>query len=255
MAALMKRNLYVTPWAIVRHKVNLKGKPRPTWYERSIVEKISVPLMPRAPVDYANRCGKLNNQRQQLIQDHPYQDFLIRRCKEMFEKNSMVAVFQQLSASRNEQNKNLNKFRKKGFTCHHFNNLVVKRSIADTKWANMAPLFVSSTFFIASEEAKVKDLVQASKKVTDFVLLGAVADDRLFSKQGLMDYAALPDIETKRAELVGILNHAASNTKSLLERHQQTLSTSLGQFIKQNTQSETLNESNQTETKDGGNSS
>ena len=62
-------------------------------------------------------------------------------------------------------------------------------------------------------------------------------NDQLFSREGLLRYAKLPDIDVLRGQIVAVLNAASGRTKTLLEQHQQTLARNLDQYIKDNTKS------------------
>ena len=70
---------------------------------------------------------------------------------------------------------------------------------------------------------------------------GGLVDKQLFSKEGLLTYSKLPNIEQLRGELVSVLNMAAGGrTHSLLESHQQNLCRNLAQYVKQKSEEEKL---------------
>ena len=73
--------------------------------------------------------------------------------------------------------------------------------------------------------------------------LAGIVDDRMLSREHFIQAAKLPPIDTLRGELLTILDSSASNTTQLLTHHQQILSMSLEQFIKdQNETSSTQSE-------------
>ena len=68
-------------------------------------------------------------------------------------------------------------------------------------------------------------------------VLAGFVDDRMLSREQIIQAAKLPPIDTLRGELLTILDSSASDTSQLLTHHQQMLSMNLEQFIKD--QSET----------------
>ena len=66
------------------------------------------------------------------------------------------------------------------------------------------------------------------------MLTGGFIEDRLFSREHILQIAKLPHIDMLRGELLTVLESNTANTSQLLTHHQQTLSMYLEQFIKDN---------------------
>lgn len=66
-----------------------------------------------------------------------------------------------------------------------------------------------------------------------FFSSGGVVDNRIMSREAIMNAAKLPSLDILRGELVTILNSSAGKTSRLLNRHQQDLSQNLEMLVKQ----------------------
>ena len=74
-------------------------------------------------------------------------------------------------------------------------------------------------------------------QVPEFQLLAAVIHGRILSKAGVQELVTMPDLATQRAELSALLTFNQRKTLSLLGANQQTLSTNLDQYVKDQTAS------------------
>ena len=61
---------------------------------------------------------------------------------------------------------------------------------------------------------------------------GGIVENRLLSKDDLLHVATLPSHDQLLGQTVSLLGSAASQTHSLLNRHQQELSQNLAQYVK-----------------------
>ena len=67
----------------------------------------------------------------------------------------------------------------------------------------------------------------------EITLLGGLVDDRLLTREGLLRYAQLPDLDGLRAELLALLAAPAGRTHALLGAQQGMLSSNLAQHAQQ----------------------
>lgn len=66
-----------------------------------------------------------------------------------------------------------------------------------------------------------------------FFSTGGFVCDRIFTKQGLIDYAALPAMDGVLGQMVGIIEALPQRTRSLLGAQQLNLSRNLDQYVAQ----------------------
>jgi ribosomal protein L10 len=91
---------------------------------------------------------------------------------------------------------------------------------------------IAPQYLVFSPDVRAKKLLDLDKKMPDFVLIGAVVENRLVSKKSLQDISKMPLLESQRAELCAILNLGAQKTISMLSSNQQTLARNLEQHVK-----------------------
>lgn len=111
---------------------------------------------------------------------------------------------------------------------------IIRQAIANTKYEAALPLFDSKNCVIFSTEQKLTQLLKISKKIPQLMLLAAIVEDRLMSKNELTAFAALPSLDVARAQLVAVLQRAGgTNILSHLQTHQTQLCGSLDAYAKQ----------------------
>ena len=62
---------------------------------------------------------------------------------------------------------------------------------------------------------------------------GGLVENRIMSRDELLNAAKLPSLDVVRGQLVSLLNSSASNTSRMLAHHQGALSANLTQLVKQ----------------------
>ncbi|XP_064597929.1 large ribosomal subunit protein uL10m-like [Liolophura sinensis] len=241
MAAFRKGPLFQTTWMCVRHrgKVNIQ-RPRPGPWERRILEAMTVPIVLR-DMDIlktdSQKCAEWREKNKKKIAEaNPWEEFLVARCKEMFDQHKMVAVFQALPSKMEEKKAVHNKLMKQGLRLQHFPNEVMLQAIKNTKFVNLSPLLIGENLFVIGEEPNLPGMMKITRKVTHMALLGALVENRILSREEVTHYSTLPDLPMVRGQLASLLNSAASKTHRLLGSQQLRLSTNLEQYIKQRTE-------------------
>ncbi|KAK6192879.1 hypothetical protein SNE40_004276 [Patella caerulea] len=234
MAAFRHGSLFIPTFSQVRHKrVNIQ-KPKVDRLPRRLFEALVKPVFKPKGLKPADICAvKTMQLLQQTKEVNPYEEFLFRRCLEMFETRKMIAVCQSLPSSAEQFKAIRNQLINNGMNLVHFNNNLMRRAVTDSKYVNMLPLFIGHNYYIVSDDIQIKEMVKVTKKTPQLHLIGALIDNRILTRDELMSIAKLPDIEQLHGELLTILGRSASKTYSLLGSHQQTLSVNLEQLVKQ----------------------
>ncbi|XP_064646672.1 large ribosomal subunit protein uL10m-like [Lineus longissimus] len=226
-------NLFSPCGISVRHRNKVYvQKPRPRIIQRRILEEISLPILLPPFKHPAENCGALRELKKDN-EENRYKSFLLKQCRKGFEDNSMLIVMQKLPMSGVKLFQIRVELFKKGIAYQHFENEIFQETVRGTKWEVLRPLFVGDNLYAVSPDDKVKDLVKVIKKFPQAMILGGVVENRVMTREALLQYAAMPSLDHARGQLVAILGSAAAKTSSLLSSQQQTLSNNLTQYVKQ----------------------
>merc|ERR1711893_196060 len=216
-------------------KFNTKRiKPGP--HERWVLNEVTAPLtwemLNRTKKRPAISCDRIH-EKDKNEERNLYEEFLVRQARKVFEENYMVIVCQLLSMSQNELRSIKNTFINNGLHINIYTNYIVNKAIEDTKWINIKPLLVTQNMYIVSNDIKLAECVKLTRKMANVWILGGFVGDRLLSRDAITRYAELPHIDIVRGETLTVMGSLAQKTHSLLSSHQQQLSSSLDQYVKQ----------------------
>ncbi|KAL3855164.1 hypothetical protein ACJMK2_014386 [Sinanodonta woodiana] len=236
MAASLKwGRQYIPLFTQVRYKGKFQTKhPRPRKIPRRIFDEITVPILPPDNRTEADKCMerfKMFNEKQRS--PNPYEEFIFKQCQKMFQESRMILVCQKLPFAPELQRKIRNNFLREGLDLQSFSNLLMRRACHENQYANMIPWFVGQNLYVTGKEPNVVAATKVLRKTPQMLLLGGLVEDRLLTRDAVMNLAKLPPIENVLGELVSIMNLAASKSLSLLGSHQHTLSANLEQYVRQ----------------------
>lgn len=158
---------------------------------------------------------------------------IAEQVREVFESNNMVVVCQFSDMNTEEWEKLRFILHKDEITVKMFPNKVSCKALEDTKYHEITPLFLASTFVTYSKEAKVKPLLAAVKKQPKVELLGGKIDDRLLSRQSVVDYSKQPSLTELHGQLLQLLSEPSRTLTTLLGQNQTNLSGNLSQYVSQ----------------------
>lgn len=88
------------------------------------------------------------------------------------------------------------------------------------KYKNLEPIVhtgLGKNLYLFCDEKNLKKNLATIRKIPHITLLGALLNnEHLLTRNGIQDYANMPDLDTLRGQLVGTLNnHLASITTTL----------------------------------------
>lgn len=86
-------------------------------------------------------------------------------------------------------------------------------------------------YFFFNEENLKKNLV-ALRKLPHFLLLGGLINDRLYTRNGVQEYANLEPLDTLRGKLLNTLNQALGSIPNTLSLPMRNLTLALEQHSK-----------------------
>lgn len=135
----------------------------------------------------------------------------------------MVAIFHVNSASGEEMFKITVALHQKQMHLKTYGQGIMKRAIGGTAYETLLPLFRSKYYIAFCDEANIGELLNIVKKAPQLILLAGIVENRLLSKNELVDLSKLPNLTTARAQFVGVLNSVGAGLVSNLQAHQSNL--------------------------------
>ncbi|XP_003768377.1 39S ribosomal protein L10, mitochondrial isoform X1 [Sarcophilus harrisii] len=158
---------------------------------------------------------------------------LKREVTEVFRKNRMIAVCQNVALSAEDKLLVKHQLRKHNIFVKVFPNSILRPFLTESKYQNLLPLFVGHNMLLVSSEPKAKEMLRVLRSMPVLPLLGGCIDDTILSYQGFLNYSKLPSQSLMQGELVGGLSFLTAQTHSLLQRQPLQLSALLEQYLRQ----------------------
>lgn len=169
---------------------------------------------------------------------NPYEVILGREVRNWFEHSQMVGVFHVNPISGEDFFNARVAFHKNGMQLKKYGIAVMNNALQDTKFEVLLELQKSKTFATAyvfsTEHNNIATVMKLIKKIPQMHLLCGIIEDRLLSKNELVEYAKMSDINIARSQLVNVLNMAASQLVQNLESHQSNLVNILDAHVREN---------------------
>ncbi|XP_052812241.1 39S ribosomal protein L10, mitochondrial-like [Mya arenaria] len=247
MAAFLCRICQTRKWVNpvlitqVRYKFKTQ-RPKQQIMEKRIFEEIMAPLYDKERIPYKS-CADLQRRRmeEEQVHDQPenilqtkYEAFLLRRLQVLIDNSKMMLICQRPSAPSYRVHDIRIDLKLAGFTFQILSNKHMKQLTQGTKLENLAPLLTSNNILITSPNVAIHEFMKATKKMPEIILLGGFVGDRLVTKDQMVEFNNLPNIDQLQGQLYASLNQVGgARTLSLLSSHQQQLTSNLQQYHKQ----------------------
>ncbi|KPI98691.1 39S ribosomal protein L10, mitochondrial [Papilio xuthus] len=100
---------------------------------------------------------------------------------------------------------------------------IVKMATTGTRYEVVNCLFNSHQNIIFGHPESADKMFKILKKAPQLVVLAGIIEDRLMSKNELVEFSKLPNLDMARSQLCGVLQSAASCLVGQLNQSQQTL--------------------------------
>lgn len=171
-------------------------------------------------------------------EDNQYEIILGREVKNWFDSSQMVAVLHINPIGGEDFFKARVEFHKKGMQLKKYGNGILKRAIADTKFDALLGLNGGSTnctgFVFSPDHNKVSQIVKILKKFPQMHLMCGVVENRLLSKNEIIEFSKMPSLDIARSQFVNVLNMAAGQLVQNLTAHQSNLVNILDAHVRVN---------------------
>lgn len=205
-----------------RGKINIQ-RPRAPCYEKARIFAVAEPVYKRKELFFC----PLKAEKKKEIVDHPYERIIAKEVRSLFEQAKVIVFFHENPIKSEEQFNAAVAFKKQGMTLKTYSRKILRMALEDTKFEPVQPLFTTNNRFLFSPTSKVSPILKIVKKIPQLVLLAAVVENQLLTKNEFVAYSTMPDISTSLAQLVQTLNLAGSQIVNNVEFHQNELVNSL----------------------------
>ena len=168
-----------------------------------------------------------------MFQISPQKLLIGENIKNVFENNDCVLVLHHSGIGGEEWDSLRYDLSKINFKLKMFPNRITKKVLESTKYSTVSMLFNSSTILAYGKDPDVKLVLELVKHQPKLVLLGGLVENMFLSKNQLIDYSKLPDLDTTRAHLLQTLTQPSQQLFRYLKQSPAQLSMSLEQLVKQ----------------------
>lgn len=240
---LLARSALFTPriWQqTVRHrgKFNIR-MPKPRHDIARYLEEITKPVLIRELPDPVEQCyeakkkisKRLKFDTEEAIE---FERFLATVAASMFEESKVVLIVHKLDCQGEIFRRNKADFKENNSTLKTFNTVVMNIMIeSNPKYANLSPIVnnaLGRNWYLFSDEASLSKNLKLLKKTAHLNLLGGIVNDKLMTRNDILNYDRLDDIESTRGQLLSILNHHQTGLSRALTTSQERLSQALEQL-------------------------
>lgn len=169
---------------------------------------------------------------------NPYDQIIAREVKNWFDHSKMVGIFHINPINGEEFFKARVAFHKNGMQLKKYGNSIMKLALKGTKYEELLVLQANKTFCtvyaFGTEQTKVSTVLNIIKKIPQMHLMCGIVEDRLLSKNELVEYGNMPDISIVRSQLANVLNMAGVQLVQNLQSHQSNLVNILDAHVRVN---------------------
>lgn len=207
-----------------RGKINIQ-RPRPPHYDRALFNAVTEPIVPQPTI--TQECYQKRLEKQfvgaSVKQINPYEVIIAKEVINWLQHSKLVAIFHINSINSDDIFKVKVAFHKENMHLKSYGMTIMEKAMIGNQYEPLLPLFSSKNCIVFSEEAKIGQLLKIVKKTPQLILLAGVVENRLLSKNELVDLSKLPNLTTARAQFVGVLNSVGAGLVSNLQAHQSNL--------------------------------
>ncbi|XP_077297334.1 mitochondrial ribosomal protein L10 [Arctopsyche grandis] len=214
-----------------RSKIDLKRPRRPHFYKQTYLD-ISEPKYPSFKyMPMAFQCKKLKVSKNRDI-ENPFETILAKECANWFNHSKMVAFIHTNSIPSYDKFKTMVALKKENMYLRTYGKKIVSMAVTDTPFESVLKLFVSQSQIIFSEEVKAAVLSKILRKTPQFILMAAIIDGRLVSRNEFVEYSEYPSLDIMRSKLCNVLQSSGVNLVSQMTQHQSSLVNNLDEYVR-----------------------
>ncbi|XP_063529295.1 large ribosomal subunit protein uL10m [Cydia strobilella] len=242
MASINRGLLQVqTPFLLARRfrgKINIQ-KPRKPHFERQLLIDLTKPwyVPPKTSMPDIALCDRGEKRRSEEI-DNPFERILARECLNWFNTSKMVVFLHKNSIPMEDKMPIFAALKKNDMHMRTYGKKIVSMATKGTRYKAVNNLFTSHQEIIFGQPASVAKMFNIMKKAPQLVIMAGIIQDRLMSKNELVEFSKLPNLDVARSHLCSILQSAGSTLVGQLNQAQQMLVSNLDQHMELQNKSE-----------------
>ncbi|XP_044152621.1 39S ribosomal protein L10, mitochondrial isoform X2 [Bufo gargarizans] len=200
-------------------------------FERQKILALTKYIAPKPAI--SESCVKPKAEADHTGKENLLEKFLCSQLENVLQENKMFAVFQRNAIGADDFLHLKHRLHKHEIYIKVFPLQVIRKILGQSHLQGLLPLFLGHTFVVVSPHAKVKEMLQAIRTAPQIQLLGACIENKLLSKQGIINYSKLPSKQLLQGQLVGTLTMLTAQTSNLLTHHSVQLCTMLEHHSKE----------------------
>ncbi|KOB79349.1 putative mitochondrial ribosomal protein, L10, partial [Operophtera brumata] len=214
-----------------RGKINIQ-RPRAPHFERQLLIDLAKPVYgpPKWSVPQIVVCEKENTSVKKEI-DNPFERILARECLNWFNTSKMVVFLHLNSISMEEKTPIFAALTKNKMHLRCYGKKIVSMATTGTRYEAVNHLFTSHQNIIFGQPENAAKLFKILKKTPQLVVMAGIIQDRLMSKNELVEFSQLPSLDAARSQLCAVLDSAGSCIVNQLNQSQQTLVSHLDKHV------------------------
>lgn len=215
-----------------RGKINIQ-RPRKPHFERQLLIDLVKPIYRATdkPLQDIDLCQKGINKWAKVEIDNPFERILARECLEWFNTSKMVIFLHLNSISMEDKAPLFANLKRNNMNLRSYGKKIVKMATTGTRYEVVNHLFTSHQNIIFGQPENAAKALKLLRKTPQLVVLAGIINDRLLSKNELVEFSKMPNLETARSQLCGILDSAGSCIVRQLQQSQETLVSHLNKHV------------------------
>ncbi|CAG4944338.1 unnamed protein product [Colias eurytheme] len=215
-----------------RGKINIQ-RPRKPHFEKQLLLDITKPIYgtPRSQLPEYVFCDfdKSKNVKKEI--DNPFERILARECLDWFNTSKMVVFLHMNSISMEDKTPIFAALKKNNLHLRTYGKKIVSMATTGTRYEVVNQLFTSHQNIIFGQPNKADKMFKILKKAPQLVVMAGIVEDRFMSKNELVEFSNLPNLDVARSQLCNVLQSAGSCLVNQLNQNQQILVSHLDKHI------------------------
>lgn len=236
---LRPHNLLITA---VRHrgKINIQ-RPKKPHFERQLLIDLCKPVhgTPKHLLPDYVLCDRGEKRKTAEI-DNPFEHILARECLNWLNTSKMVVFLHVNSISMEEKTPIFAALVKNNMHLRTYGKKIVSMATKGTRYEVVNQLFTSHQNIIFGQPENAGKMFKILKKAPQLVVMAGIIQDRLMSKNELVEFSRMPSLEAARSQLCSLLDSAGSGLVGQLNLCQQNLVSNLDKHVELQNKSKEL---------------
>ncbi|XP_022834372.1 39S ribosomal protein L10, mitochondrial [Spodoptera litura] len=206
-----------------RGKINIQ-RPKKPHFERQLLIDLAKPKYgtPKYLLPDTVLCDRGEKRYAREI-DNPFERILANECLNWFNTSKMVIFLHVNAISMEDKMPVFAALNKNNMHLRTYGKKIVSMATTGTRYEAVNHLFTSHQNIIFGQPENVAKMFKIMKKAPQLVIMAGIIQDRLMSKNELLEYSQMQNIDVARSQLCAVLDSAGSCLVRQLTQGQQAL--------------------------------